>query len=198
MALKHNLYLISDEVYKDFIFDQTDYFSLAEMMELRKKIVRIFSFSKAYAMTGWRVGYLHSDESIVREILKVHDCLVTCAPVISQYAAMGALEMGDNDVLEYRERYKKRRDLICSRLDQLKNIFSYIKPNSTYYVFPKIETTDNDSWKFTLKLLDNIQVAVVPGIAFGPSGEGHLRMSFGRSEEDINQAFDRIEKFFKS
>jgi aminotransferase len=238
LARKHDLFLISDEVYKDFVFnpsgeesrdnnrndassarsfsrqrrDQDDnerLFSLAELPELRKKIIRLFSFSKAYAMTGWRVGYLHSDESIVVEILKVHDLMVTCAPVISQYAAMGALEMGEGDIKEFRKKYLKRRDLICSRLDKLKHIFSYIKPNSAYYVFPRLRpawrdfsgqarqsNNSIDSWQFALNLLDKIQVAVVPGVAFGPNGEGHVRMSFGRSEEDINRAFDRMDKYF--
>ncbi len=233
LAKKYNLYLISDEVYKDFVFanqresnapssvktlagknnrefNKTRIFSLAEVPELRKRVIRLFSFSKAYAMTGWRVGYLHSDESIVREILKVHDSLVTCAPVISQYAAMGALEIGESDVKKFNQEYKKRRDLICSRLDKLSNVFSYIKPDGAYYVFPRLRQgfggqarrsfskggQARDSWKFALDLLEKIQVAVVPGIAFGPNGEGHVRMSFGRSEEDIERAFERMEKLF--
>ena len=229
LAEQHDLYLISDEVYKDFVFDTNNHeceinghksriFSLAELPELRKRVIRLFSFSKAYAMTGWRVAYLHSDESIVREILKVHDSLVTCAPVISQYAALGALEMGESDVKKFNQGYKKRRDLICSRLDKLSNVFSYVKPDGAYYVFPQIlaplsrekrageglpastrgEGVRENSWKFALDLLDKIQVAVVPGIAFGPNGEGHVRMSFGRSEEDIEKAFERMEKYFKS
>jgi len=224
LAEQHNLYLISDEVYKDFVFGtnrhecetsaaaqaiagknshESRIFSLAELQELRKRVIRLFSFSKAYAMTGWRVGYLHSDESVVQEILKVHDSLVTCAPVISQYAAMGALEMGESDVKKFNQEYKKRRDLICSRLDKLDNVFKYVKPNSAYYVFPALTpgpsparasrergaTRTSLSWEFALDLLDKIQVAVVPGIAFGPNGEGHGRMSFGRSEQDIEGAF---------
>lgn len=197
LAEKHDLFLISDEVYKDFIFSSPDkkIFSLAEVPELRKRVIRIFSFSKAFALTGWRIGYVHSAEENIREIIKVHDSLVTCAPVISQYAAMGALEMGQNDLDYFIGEFKKRRDLICSRLDRLKHIFSYIKPNSAYFVFPKI-LNQNDSWQFAMELLDKAQVAVVPGVAFGPNGEGHIRMSFGRSEADINLAFDRLEKFF--
>lgn len=199
LAEKHNLFLISDEVYKDFIFAENGspkkIFSLGEIPELRKRLIRVFSFSKSYAMTGWRVGYVHSDAGNIAEILKVHDCLITCAPVISQYAAMGALEMGGPDVNYFINEFKKRRDLICRRLDNLKNAFSYIKPNSAYYVFPKIK--EADSWKFTINLLDKTQVALVPGIAFGPHGESHVRMSFGRSENDINAAFDRMDKFFK-
>jgi aspartate/methionine/tyrosine aminotransferase len=234
MAKMHDLFLISDEVYKDFVFNchlefisgshemlkqvqhdnttkqKNKLFSLAEIPELRKKVIRLFSFSKTYAMTGWRIGYLHSDEEVASEILKVHDSLVTCAPVVSQYAAMGALEMGETDVKKFRKKYMERRDIICNRLNKLSGYFSYIKPNSTYYVFLKIkfenlpEDFKNDyknskslSWQFSLWLLEKAQVAVVPGMAFGPSGEGHIRMSFGKRKKDINEAFDRIETLLK-
>jgi aminotransferase len=210
LAKKHNLFLISDEVYKDFIFNKDEIFSLAELTELRKYVIRIFSFSKAFAMTGWRVGYLHSDESIVKEIIKVHDSLVTCAPVISQYAAMGCLEMGDLDKKYLFKNYNKRRELICDRLKKLSHVFDFVVPNGAYYIFPKILTNIGqkynininnekggvDSRKFAMFLLQEAQVATVPGMAFGPSGEGHIRMSFGRSEQDINKAFNRIEKLF--
>ena len=199
LAKKHNLFLIADEVYKDFIYSNAEkrIFSLAEENEYRDILIRIFSFSKAYSMTGWRIGYLHTDESIASEILKVHDSLVTCAPVISQYAAMGALEMAENDVLEYNFQYSRRRDLICKRLDALNNIFQYIKPESSYFIFPKITKAPNNSLNFAMDLIKNIQVAVVPGFAFGPNGEGHVRMNFGKTEKEINLAFDRMEKYFK-
>lgn len=208
LAEKHNLYLISDEVYKDLVFDTHEkFFSLAQIPELRKRVIRLFSFSKTYAMTGWRIGYVHSDESVIKEILKVHDCLVTCAPVVSQYAAMGALEMAEKDVRSFRKKYIERRDLICRRLDQMNHVFSYVRPTSSYYVFPKIlnnnsklenkEFPDSLSWQMALEILDKIQVAVVPGIAFGQNGEGHIRISFGKTKKEINEAFDRIEKMFK-
>jgi aspartate/methionine/tyrosine aminotransferase len=196
LAKKHELFLISDDVYKDFpLSENGKIFSLAELPELRDRVIRIFSFSKAYAMTGWRVGYVHSDAKVIAEILKVHDALVTCAPVISQYAAMGALEMGEIELRGHHKHYIKRRDIICERLDRLIDSFSYVRPQGAYYVFPKIMKGEKDSWKFTLDLLDKAQVAVVPGFAFGPSGEGHFRLNFGRSEEDIMRAMDRIEKY---
>jgi aminotransferase len=195
LAEKHNLFLISDEVYKDFTYNGEKIFSLAEIPELRKRIIRLYGFSKAYAMTGWRVGYLHTDAEIAKEILKVHDSLVTCAPVISQYGAMGALEMGEKAILKFNKSYEKRRDLICERLDKLKNTFSYVRPESSYYIFPKI-LNNNNSWDFALNLLNKSQVAVIPGMAFGDNGEGHIRISYGRSIQDINKAFDRMEKLF--
>ena len=202
LAKQHNIFVISDEVYKDFLYAGEPFFSLAQVPDFRSLVIRFFSFSKSYAMTGWRVGYLHTDESVAAEILKVHDALVTCAPVVSQYAAMGALEMGEADREGFKREYIVRRDLICQRLDRLKDVFSYVRPTSSYFVFPKIlksfekQASFNSSWDFTLEMLGRARVVGVPGIAFGPSGEGHVRFSFGRSQEDISEAFNRLEKIF--
>ena len=245
LAEKKKFFIISDEVYKDFVYNNSfigsadisygnsrspdglglrplsetsgrerrrslaagaseppvpiemsaepSFFSLAQIPELRKRVIRIFSLSKAYAMTGWRIGFLHSDEENVKEILKVHDSLVTCAPVISQYAAIAALDFGDKEIEKFRQQYQERRDLICRHLDDLKDFFSYQKPNSSYFIFPKL-LPKRDSWRFALDLLEKAHVAVVPGVAFGPSGESHIRMSFGRNEKDINEAMRRIKK----
>jgi len=196
MAWKRKIFIICDEVYKDFIYDEPyKFFSLAQIPELRKIVIRVFSLSKAYAMTGWRIGFVHSDEQNISEIVKVHDSLVTCSPVISQYAAIGALDFADREVEKFRQEYRLRRDLICQHLDELSHFFSYQKPNSSYFVFPKI-LRRKDSWRFALDLLEEAQVAVVPGLAFGPSGEGHIRLSFGRSEKDINEAMRRIKQYF--
>ncbi len=194
LARAEGLYLIADEVYKDFpLLDGADgLFSLAELSEYRDFIIRVFSFSKAYAMTGWRVGYLHGPEKAVREILKVHDSLVTCAPVISQFAAMGALEMGEKELSSHRQIYRQRRDLIVSRFKHLTDYFSWVEPQGAYYIFPKIIRGMQDSWRFAIDLIEKANVAVVPGVAFGPSGEGHVRLNFGRSEQDIIRAMDRI------
>jgi aminotransferase len=197
LAREHNFYIISDEVYKDFIYDDTTYFSLAELSEYRDIVIRVFSFSKAYAMTGWRVGYLHSDKKIVDEIIKTHDSMVTCAPVISQYAAMSAITDGQADVVRIKNEFNRMLDLICSRLDNLKHIFSYQKPNSSYFVFPRIIHSDTNSKKFAIMVLEETGVAFVPGIAFGPSGEAHVRINFGREEKMINEAFDRLDNYFK-
>lgn len=196
LAEKKKFFIISDEVYKDFVYDdKSNLFSLAQIPELRKTVIRVFSLSKAYAMTGWRIGFLHSDEENVKEILKIHDSLVTCAPVISQYAAMAALDFADSEIEKFRQEYQNRRDLICQHLDELSDFFSYQKPQGSYFVFPKL-LPKRDSWQFALDLLGKSHVAVVPGVAFGPNGEGHIRMSFGRSEKDIGEAFKRIKEHF--
>lgn len=206
LAIKHDFYILSDEVYKDFIFDAGEkFYSLAEMRGIRDRLIYIFSFSKAYAMTGWRIAYLATHHDLAKKILGVHDVLVTCAPVVSQYAALAALEMADSELAKYHAIYKQRRDLICKRLDKLKNIFEYQRPDSAYFVFPRIKedilqriASGGGSKEFAIELLEKAKVATVPGAAFGPVGENHIRMCFGRSEEDINSAFDRMEKYFRT
>ncbi|MCL5004554.1 MAG: pyridoxal phosphate-dependent aminotransferase [Patescibacteria group bacterium] len=207
LAEKKKFFILSDEVYKDFIYNnnsnsEAPFFSLAQIPELRKKVIRIFSLSKAYAMTGWRIGFLHSDEENVKEILKIHDSLVTCAPVISQYAAIGALDYGDREIEKFRREFQTRRDLMCEYLDGMKNYFSYQNPKGAYFIFPKILPAaykilqTKNSWEFALKLLEKAKVAVVPGAAFGPSGEHHFRISFGRDEKDIRESMERFKKIF--
>ncbi len=236
LAQKKKFFILSDEVYKDFIYCAPEtseeqgsaFFSLAQIPELRSRVIRIFSLSKAYAMTGWRLGFIHSDETIVKEILKIHDSLVTCAPVISQYAALAALDYGDEEVEKFRKEFERRRDLMIGHLNELSDFFSYQEPRGAYFIFPKISRAYADfikndihqslkdadsarpnlsihlsipehsiSWKFSLNLLEKARVATVPGAAFGPSGEGHIRLSFGRSEKDISEAFKRMKKYLR-
>lgn len=205
LARKHNLVVISDEVYKDFIFDKDakeNFFTLASMPAFRKYIVRIFSFSKAYAMTGWRIGYLHTDRELAERILKIHDSLVTCAPVVSQYAAMAALRLKPDDLRVYMDEYRIRRQILCDGIDKLSDYLSYVPPLATYFVFPKINTkmVANYSGSLALakELLERVNLAVVPGIAFGPEGEDHLRLSFGRSRHDIEEGVRRLQAFFEN
>lgn len=196
LAEEHNLYLISDEAYKDFLYDGQPYFSLAQIAKYRERLIRVFSFSKSYAMTGWRVAYLQGDEKVVREILKVHDSLVTCAPVISQYAALGALEAGEEYVTNYRKEYAGRRDLMCRHLDGLQDYLEYVRPSSAYFTLPKIHGC-TDSLALAKDILEKVHLATVPGVAFGPSGEGHLRLSFGRTAADIDEGCRRLAHYFK-
>ena len=200
LAQTHDLLIITDEVYKDFLYTDVPYFTPAQEEAARGRVVRIYSFSKAYAMTGWRVGYLHADRAHVAEILKVHDALVTCAPVISQHAAVAALELGQGAIAEFRQAYRRRRNLMLQHLDGLSDVFDYQKPDGAYFVFPRVKDTvplARDSRRLAFDLLERAQVALVPGIGFGPTGESHLRMSFGRREEDIEEAFLRLKRYFR-
>ena len=198
-AEKNDLYILTDEVYKDFIYTDEPYFTLAQIPELRKRVIRIFSFSKAYAMTGWRIGFVHSDASLISEILKIHDSMVTCAPVVSQYAGIAALEYAQDYIEDFRKEFLFRRNRTIDLLDQLPHVFDYQKPNSSYFVFPRVKDTikyANDSWKLAYDILEKAKVAFVPGVAFGPTGESHLRISFGYSRDAIETSFERLNQYF--
>ncbi len=197
IALKHNLTVITDEAYEYFIFDGKKHFSIASIPEMKGHVISTFTFTKTYAMTGWRIGYLHADEQLIPHIKKAHIPFAICAPVASQYAAIAALQGPQDCVEEFREHYRKTRDLMCERLDALSHVFSYVKPEGSYLMFPKILGEEGkDSFAFSKKLLEKCQVSTTPGVAFGPTGEGHIRLSFCVPEETINKAFDRMEKFF--
>lgn len=225
LAEYHDFYILSDEVYRDFVYDGKELFSLGQLSAFRKRLVFIFSFSKAYAMTGWRVGYLATDESLAKKIIASHDAMVTCAPVASQWGALAALEMAQNDINYFRDSYEKRRDTICSLFETLKDWFSFVRPDSAYYFFPKItknfektfvekrmkiiksqpyyaelraDQQQSISWLLALDLLDTQKLALVPGIAFGSQGEKHLRLCFGRRESDIEQGVIRIKRYIEN
>lgn len=200
LAERHGLFLIIDEAYKDFVFTKEPYFSPAQLHEQRTRVVRVFTFSKAYGMTGWRIGYVHSDARNVREILKVHDALVTCAPVMSQYGAIAALEYGATHLAEFHRAFKERRDRTLEHLDALSHIFDYQKPEGAYFVFPRVKDIvprARDSRRLAMHILEQAKVALVPGVAFGPSGEAHLRINFGRELSDLDTAFERLQTYFR-
>lgn len=199
VAETRDLLVISDEVYKDFVYDGSRVYSAAQDRSARHRVVRVCSFSKAYGMTGWRVGFVHGPRALMASVLKVHDALVTCAPVISQFAALAALEVGGPAVAQFREELRRRRARIIERLDALPRVFDYQKPQASYFVFPRVKDTvpgARDSRSLAARLLEEARVALVPGIAFGPSGESHLRMCYARPEADIDAAFERMEAFF--
>ncbi len=200
LAAHHGAIVLSDEVYKEFVYTAEPVTSPAAFVAHRQRTVRVCSFSKAYAMTGWRVGFVHCDRPLAARILKVHDTLVTCAPVISQYAAMAALEHSEAIVAPFREQFRVRRERIIEHLDALPEVFDYQKPDAAYFVFPRVKDTipfARDSRALAHALLYTARVAVVPGVAFGPTGEGHLRLCFARNIADIDLAFERMRRFFR-
>ncbi len=197
LVLEYDLMLIMDEAYEYFTYDGEKHFSIASIPEVRKKVVSCFTFTKTYAMTGWRIGYLHADASLIPQIGKAHIACCICPPVVSQYAALAALTGPQEYVAEFREHYRSARDIMCARLDRLRSVFEYQKPTGSYLMFPRILADEGqDSMSFCKKLLREARVSTTPGIAFGPTGENHLRLSFCVPDAEINRAFDRIEAYF--
>ena len=198
IALENNLTIITDEAYEYFVFDDNKHFSIASIPELRKNVITNYTFTKTYAMTGWRIGYLHADEEILTQVKKAHIPFSICAPVASQYAAIAALKGSQECIEEFRQHYLKARNLMCERLDKLDSVFQYNKPGGSYLMFPKIlGKIGNDSIVFSKNLLKEAKISTTPGIAFGPTGENHIRLSFCVPEEMINKAFDRMEAYFR-
>jgi aminotransferase len=148
-------------------------------------------------MTGWRIGYIHADASMIKHLTKAHIPFAICAPVVSQYAALAALKGPQTCIKTFHDHYLSARNLMCKRLDELADVFTYQKPRGSYLMFPKIlGEQGKDSTSFCTRLLKEAKVSTTPGIAFGPQGEGHLRLSFCVSEDEINKAFDRMQEYF--
>lgn len=202
LALEKDLFIIADEAYDFLIYDNHEYLSFSSIPELKDRLIGAFSFSKMFCMTGWRVGFMYASSKIIDQALKVHDAFAICAPTISQYAALAALRatngkdgVGDRFIKNLVHALDERKKLTCGRLDRLGTLFSYQQPKGAYYVFPRIVGAPMNSMDLALRLLYEAKVISIPGSGFGPSGEGHIRFSFGGTEDEINRAFDRIEKW---
>ena len=197
IALDSNLMVLTDEAYEYFVFDDHKHFSIASIPEMSKNTISTYTFTKTYAMTGWRIGYLHAHDDMIPQITKVHIPFSICAPVVSQYAALTALQGSQDCITEFRNHYLSARNLMCERLDRLNHVFEYQKPGGSYLMFPKIiKYEGSDSTAFCKRLLKEARVSATPGIAFGPTGQNHLRLSFCVPHEMINKAFDRMETYF--
>lgn len=199
LAEENDLFIIGDQTYEFLSYEKKAIPSLREYPAIRNKLILCYSFSKEFAMTGWRVGYLYASENILAEANKVHDAFLICAPTISQYAALIALtkkpKATDKDI---RENLVEKLEVMCSRLDTLSDLFSYTKPQGAYYILAKYKKTGLSSWDFALKMLREARVISIPGSAFGTQGEGHVRFSYGASIANLNEAFNRIEEWNKS
>jgi aminotransferase len=160
---------------------------------MRERTIIINGFSKAYAMTGWRLGYALGPEAIIKQMIKLHQFAIMCAPTTSQYAAIEALKNGDDDVAEMTEAYNQRRRYLMNEFKEMK--LPCFEPFGAFYVFPCIKEFGMTSEEFALKFLEEEKVAVVPGTAFGDCGEGFLRISYAYSIEDLKVAIGRLRKF---
>lgn len=204
IALEHGLYVIADETYDFLQFDGHNHFSLTAIPELVPNLVAVFSFSKMFCMTGWRVGYLYASKRIVDQIVKVHDAFAICAPTLSQYAALTGLRevnghdgRGDQAIAEVVQTLTHRRESICTHLDRIPSLFTYNRPQGAYYVFPRI-VPDLPSTELALRLLYEARVITTPGNGFGPTGEGHIRLSFGGDDNTIDESMNRIKHWAES
>ncbi|MDH3610006.1 MAG: pyridoxal phosphate-dependent aminotransferase [Gammaproteobacteria bacterium] len=198
IAKQHNILIIIDDPYSEFVYEnRNQYFNLASIEAFQEHTIYLYSFSKSYAMSGWRLAYAIMPTELKHEAMKVHDATMICAPRISQLAGIVALSQPSNHKQEFEAILAKRRKLVCQRLDNVPYVFSYQKPDGAYYVFPEIVSDHTSSQEFAIDLLNHAKVTVTPGSAFGPSGEHHVRMAYCVDEDTINLAFDRIEKYFK-
>lgn len=202
IAMDRNLFVIADEAYDFLVYDDVEHVSLASSADLGDRLIGAFSFSKMFCMTGWRVGFMYASPGIIDQVLKVHDAFAICAPTVSQYGALAALRAtngkdgeGDQFIKDLVHALDIRRRLTCARLDGLGALFSYQMPKGAYYVFPKITHPSMNSMDLALRLLNEARVITIPGSGFGPTGEGHIRLSFGGTEDEIDSAFDRIESW---
>jgi aminotransferase len=195
MALAHNITVIIDEVYRNMLYDAGESYSPAMEQKYKKCLIRVMSFSKDFSLTGWRVGYLQADRSRIASIVAIHDSLINCAPVVAQYAAMAALDNFDRIVASNRLLYAANRQRMADALNQLGDYVECVEPSGGYFFFPKLKQSVESSW-IAEQLAIKSGVVVVPGEAFGPGGEGHLRLCFGRSEQSVNEGMKRIKRYF--
>lgn len=190
-----NVLVISDEIYAELTFGGVKHVSIASIEGMRERTVMINGFSKAFSMTGWRLGYCLGPKEILKEITKIHQYAIMCAPTTSQHAAIEALRSCDEAVENMREEYDERRKIMVNGFNKIG--LTCREPKGAFYTFPSIESTGLSSEEFCEKLLYSKRVAVVPGTAFGESGEGHIRASYCYSTEHIKEALARIEEFLK-
>ncbi len=195
VIIEKDIFVISDEIYSELTFHGEDHVSIASLPGMWERTVLINGFSKAYAMTGWRLGYACGPDIIIEQMLKIHQYAIMCAPTTSQYAAVDALRDGDADVARMRESYNQRRRYVVKRLRDMG--LDCFEPFGAFYVFPGIKRLGMSSEEFANKLLQEEKVAVVPGTAFGDCGEGFLRISYAYSLNELKVALDRIEQFVK-
>jgi len=190
-----DIIVISDEIYAELTYNQQPHVSIASLPDMWERTLVINGFSKAYAMTGWRIGYACGPRWIIDALTKYHQYAIMCAPTISQFAALEALRHGDDDIQHMKNEYDQRRRYIVNRLNKMG--LPCFLPQGAFYVFPDISITGLSSFEFCEKLVKQAKVAVIPGDAFGECGEGHVRISYSYSLKHISEALDRIELFIK-
>lgn len=192
VILKHDIFVMSDEIYAELTYKEK-HISIASLPGMQERTILINGFSKAYAMTGWRLGYACGPADIIQQMTKIHQFAIMCAPTTSQYAAVDALKNGDDDIAEMRVAYNQRRRYLMNAFREMG--LECFEPYGAFYVFPCIKEFGMSSDEFAAKFLEEEKVAVVPGTAFGDCGEGFLRISYAYSLENLKVAIGRLEHF---
>lgn len=189
-----NIMVLTDEIYSEMTYGRK-HFSIISLPEMKERTIYVNGFSKAFAMTGWRLGYVAAPEPVAKQMLKIHQYGIMSSPTVSQYAAITALEECENDVANMVSEYNMRRRFLVDGFNRIG--LECFEPEGAFYIFPSIESTGLTSEEFCEKLLYEKNVAVVPGNAFGASGEGHIRISYAYSLKHLTAALERIEEFVK-
>lgn len=192
IVAKHDLLVISDEIYAELCYDE-QYTSFPAIAHMRERTILINGFSKGFAMTGWRLGFLAAPKTLATAILKIHQYTMMCAPTMAQYAAIEALKNGAADVEQMKKSYRQRRNFFVQSLNEIG--LSCHMPGGAFYAFPSIQSTGMTSEQFAERLLLEEKVAVVPGHVFGASGEGYIRCSYASSLEQLQEAIRRMKRF---
>ncbi|MCM1161281.1 MAG: aminotransferase class I/II-fold pyridoxal phosphate-dependent enzyme [Roseburia sp.] len=191
---KHDIFVISDEIYSELSYNG-NHVSIANIEGMKERTILINGFSKAYAMTGWRLGYACGPKEIIEQMTKIHQFAIMCAPTTSQYAAVEALKNGDEEVAKMREAYNQRRRYLIHAFREMG--LECFEPFGAFYIFPCIKEFGMTSDEFATRFLEEEEVAVVPGTAFGDCGEGFLRISYAYSLENLKIAIGRLERFIE-
>ncbi len=189
---ERDLFVLSDEIYSELTYEG-EHVSIASLPGMEERTIVINGFSKSFAMTGWRLGYAVGPVEIIRQMIKIHQYVIMCAPTTSQYAAIEALKYGDSDVEKMRESYDERRRFLVKELNDMQ--IPCFEPKGAFYIFPNISRFGMTSEEFATRLLNQERVAVVPGTAFGECGEGFLRISYAYSIDNLKKALEKIQKF---
>ena len=195
IVIKHDLLVITDEIYAELTYDE-EFTSIASLEGMKEQTIIISGFSKGFAMTGWRLGYICAPTEIAKAMLKIHQYTMMCAPTMAQYGAIEALQNGQHDVEEMRKSYRRRRNYMVKSLNQVG--LECHSPGGAFYVFPSIKKTGLSSEEFAEQLLLEERVAVVPGNVFGKGGEGHIRCSYASSMESLEESIKRISRFVEN
>ncbi|MEI8309877.1 MAG: aminotransferase class I/II-fold pyridoxal phosphate-dependent enzyme [Verrucomicrobiota bacterium] len=193
ICVRHNLVVLTDEIYSELTFEGGTHSTITTCPGMQERTVFLHGLSKAFAMTGWRIGYACAPAPLIEAMMKIHQYAILCAPIMGQDAAIEALDRGDESVASMRREYERRRNFITRALNDMG--LECLKPKGSFYVFPKISSTGLTSREFSMRLLHEHKVAVVPGTAFGPSGEGHVRCSFATGLDQIKTAMERMAVF---